>query len=275
MKAISAAGRANLLTYIVLVGGIAIVLLPIFYMIVVALTPRDLLFQSIIPERVTYQNILTVLSRPDITLPFRNSFGISTLTAFLTLLLAAPAGYGLSRYRVGASGVVIVLLLFSQVIPMEILVLSYFPFLKAAALMDTWTALILLDTTLTLPFCTLILKSMFDGIPQDIEQAARIDGCSSLQCFLKVTLPLSWGGLLAAFVFAFLMAWQDFLYGLTFTATLAARPVTVALNLLIGHYVVSWEELMAASFMAALPLLVIFALFQGHFIRGMIAGGVK
>ena len=158
---------------------------------------------------------------------------------------------------------------------MEILVLSYFPFLKTAQLMDTWIAMTLLDTTLTLPFCTMILKSMFDGIPKDIENQAKIDGCTSLQCFWKITLPLSWGGLLAAFVFAFLMSWQEFLYGLTFTSSLAARPVTVALNLLIGHYVVSWEELMAASFMAALPLLIIFAIFQGHFIKGMIAGGVK
>lgn len=267
--------RANYHTYIMLSILLGVMLLPIAYMIVIAITPQDILFKQIIPERVTYQNLLKVFSTEELVLPFKNSVGISTFTAIFTILLAAPTAYGMSRYRVGLSGTLVVLLLFTQVIPVEILVLSYFPFLKSVGLIDSWVGLIFLDTTLTVPFCTLILKSMFDGVPEDIEQAARIDGCSSLECFFRITLPLSWGGILAAFIFAFLMAWQEFLYGLTFTATLAARPITVALNLLIGHYTISWEMLMAASFLSAFPLLVVFALFQGVFIRGMVAGGVK
>ena len=261
--------------YALLIALIAIMLIPVAYMVIIAVTPKELLFDAIIPERITLQNLLNALSTPELVLPFRNSVGISLLTALFTLLLSAPAAYGLSRYKVGLSGTLIVLLLFSQVIPVEILVLTYFPFMRSAGLIDTWIGLIFLDTTLTVPFCTLILKSMFDGVPIDIEQAARIDGCNSFECFWRITLPLSWGGLLAAFIFAFLMAWQEFLYGLTFTASLDARPITVALNLLIGHYTISWEELMATSFMSALPLLVVFAIFQGVFIRGMVAGGVK
>ncbi len=267
--------RGNYHTYIMLGLLLGVMLLPIAYMIIIAITPADLLFKQIIPERVTFQNLLKVFSTEELVLPFRNSVGISALTAFFTITLAAPAAYGMSRYRVGLSGTLIVLLLFTQVIPVEILVLSYFPFLKSSGLIDTWTGLIFLDTTLTVPFCTLILKSMFDGVPEDIEQAARIDGCTSVECFFRITLPLSWGGILAAFIFAFLMAWQEFLYGLTFTASLEARPITVALNLLIGHYTISWEVLMAASFLSAFPLLVVFALFQGVFIKGMVAGGVK
>jgi multiple sugar transport system permease protein len=267
--------RRNYLSYVMLALLLGVMLLPIAYMIVIAITPTELLFKQILPDRLTYQNLLKVFSTNELVLPFRNSVGISTFTAVFTILLAAPAAYGMSRFRVGLSGTLIVLLLFTQVIPFEILVLSYFPFLRSAGLIDTWAALIFLDTTLTVPFCTLILKSMFEGVPEDIEQAARIDGCSSLECFLRITLPLSWGGILAAFIFAFLMAWQEFLYGLTFTASLTARPITVALNLLIGHYTISWEMLMAASFLSAFPLLVVFALFQGVFIRGMVAGGVK
>jgi multiple sugar transport system permease protein len=267
--------RANYHTYIMLGILLGVMMLPIAYMIVIAITPQDLLFKQIIPVRTTYQNLLKVFSTEELVLPFRNSVGISTFTAVFTILLAAPAAYGMSRYRVGLSGTMIVLLLFTQVIPVEILVLSYFPFLRSVGLIDTWAGLVFLDTTLTVPFCTLILKSMFDGVPEDIEQAARIDGCNSLECFFRITLPLSWGGILAAFIFAFLMAWQEFLYGLTFSASLAARPITVALNLLIGHYTISWEVLMAASFLSAFPLLVVFGLFQGVFIRGMVAGGVK
>ena len=267
--------RREILTYIVLSVTIIIVLAPVFYMVTVALTPHDLLFDRIIPERVTFKNLLEVFSTDKIVLPYRNSFVISTLTALITLFLASIAAYGLSRFKFKMAGVFIVMILFTQIIPMEILVLSYFPFLKTAGLMDTWVALILLDTTLTLPFCILILKTIFDGIPREIEDAAKVDGCSSFKTFIRITLPMSWGGMLAAGIFAFLMAWQEFVYGLTFTASLQARPITVALNLLIGHYVVSWEELMATSFFTALPLLVVFAVFQGVFIRGMIAGGVK
>ena len=267
--------RREILTYIALSIGIIIVLAPVFYMVMVALTPHDLLFDRIIPERVSFKNLLEVFSTDKIVLPYRNSFIISSLTALITLFLASIAAYGLSRFKFKMSGMFIVMILFTQIIPMEILVLSYFPFLKTAGLMDTWLALVLVDTTLTLPFCILILKSIFDSIPKEIEDAAKVDGCSSFKTFTRITLPLSWGGMLAAGIFAFLMAWQEFVYGLTFTASLDARPITVALNLLIGHYVVSWEELMATSFLTALPLLVVFAIFQGVFVRGMIAGGVK
>ena len=267
--------RGNIHIYIMLGLLLGIMLSPIAYMIVIAITPSQLLFKQIVPDHVTFQNMLRVFSTEELVLPFKNSVAISGLTAFFTIVLAAPAAYGMSRYRVGLSGTLIVLLLFTQVIPVEILVLSYFPFLRSIGLIDTWIGLVFLDTTLTVPFCTLILKSMFDGVPEDIEQAAKIDGCTSLECFFRITLPLSWGGILAAFIFAFLMAWQEFLYGLTFSASLAARPITVALNLLIGHYTISWEVLMAASFLSAFPLLVVFALFQGIFIKGMVAGGVK
>jgi multiple sugar transport system permease protein len=248
--------RSEILTYIALSIGILIVLAPVFYMIMVALTPHDLLFDRIIPERISFKNLLEVFSTDDIVLPYRNSFVISSLTALITLLLASIAAYGFSRFKFRLSGMFIVMILFTQIIPMEILVLSYFPFLKTAGLMDTWVGLILVDTTLTLPFCILILKTMFDGIPKEIEEAAKIDGCSSFKTFITITIPLSWGGLLAAGIFAFLMAWQEFVYGLTFTASLQARPITVALNLLVGHYIVS-------------------SVFQGVFVRGLIAGGVK
>ena len=265
--------RREILTYIALSIGIVIVLAPIFYMVMAALTPHDLLFDRIIPERFSFKNLLEVFSTDKIVLPYRNSFIISSLTALITLFLASIAAYGLSRFKFKMSGTFIVMILFTQIIPMEILVLSYFPFLKTAGLMDTWVALILVDTTLT--FCILILNSIFDSIPKEIEDAAKVDGCSSFKTFTRITVPLSWGGMLAAGIFAFLMAWQEFVYGLTFTASLEARPITVARNLLIGHYVVSWEELMATSFLTALPLLVVFAIFQGVFVRGMIAGGVK
>lgn len=267
--------RSELLTYILLVIGISIVLIPVAYMILIALTPHDLLFDRIVPKRITLQNFVQVLSTRDIMLPYRNSWIISSATALLTLLLASLAGYGFSRFKFRMSGILIIIILFTQMIPMEILVLSYFPFLKQVNLMDTWLALILLDSTLTLPFCILILKSIFDGIPREIEDAAKVDGCSARRCFIKIILPLSWGGLLAAGILSFLMAWQEFLYGLTFTMSLKARPITVALSLLRGHYIVSWEELMATSFLTALPLLIIFAIFQGVFVRGLIAGGVK
>ena len=185
------------------------------------------------------------------------------------------AAYGFSRFKFTLSTTLIILILFTQMIPMEILILSYFPFLKYAKLLDTRAALIIVNITLTLPFSILILKSIFDAIPREIEDAAKIDGASSFRCFIKIILPLSWGGLLSVGIFSFIVSWQEFLYGLTFSVSLKARPITVALNHLIGHYIVSWEDLMATSFITALPLLIIFAFFQGIFIRGLIAGGVK
>jgi multiple sugar transport system permease protein len=269
-------GKGNFFTYILLTIGIFFVLIPVAYMILIALTPHGLLFvESIIPARLTLQNFVEVLRSEYMMSCYRNSWIISSLTTLITLILASLAGYGFSRFKFKLCGALITIILLTQMLPMEVLALSYFNIIKWANLYNTWIVLVFLNTTISLPFSILMMKSIFDRIPRAIEDAARIDGCSTFSSFTRIVLPLSWAGLSAAATFAFLMSWAEYLYALTFTSTPKAKPVTVAIADLIGHYITTWEKMMALAVLTAMPILILFGVFQGVFIRGLTAGAIK
>ena len=267
--------KSSVFEYSVLIVGIIAVLLPIVYMLVIALTPHKDLFVRFLPRKLTLQNFVSVLKNIEIMRIFANTWIIGVATAVLTVILSALAGYGLSRFRSGTQNLFIVTILITQMLPIEILVLSYFRVLQDLNLYNTLTGLVLLDSTLAIPFCTLMLKSIFDRIPKEIEDAAQIDGCSRTSLLLRIVFPICKPGLFAAGIFSFLMSWSEYLYALTFTSDYRARPITVEIARLVGHYVTSWEKMMALAFLGSLPILLLFAFTQDIFLRGMVLGAVK
>lgn len=267
--------KSNFIIHVFLLMGIFIVLCPVIYMLVVAFGSTGSVFVSFIPSRPTLKNFVSVLSDVEIASTYRNSWIISPFTALLTVILASLGGYGLSRFRFKLRAGFILLLLLTQVFPLVLLATSYFHIIIRLGLYNTRMALILLNTTFTVPFCTLLLKSIFDGIPKGIEDAAMIDGCSRVGCFLKIVLPLSWAGVCATAIFAFIQSWSEYLFALTFTTDYNTMPITVEINKLLGHYIVSWGKIMALATLAMIPILVMFTLFQKVLMKGLTAGAVK
>jgi len=206
---------------------------------------------------------------------YRNSWAIASSTALVTLVFASLGAYGLSRYKFTGRTGFILLALVTQMFPMEILAISYFPIIRGLGFYNKWRGVVLLHTTITVPFCTLMLKSVFDSIPKDIEDAAKIDGCSTLNSLMRIVLPLSLPGITAVGIFAFLQSWIEYLYAFIFTTDSNAMPITTQLVRLMGHYYVSWETIMALSFLAVIPILILFTIFQRFIIRGLTAGAVK
>jgi len=267
--------KSTFTDYVILIIIIIIVLFPVAYMLLIALTPHEDLFVTLLPLRLTVHNFIDVLSDKVLVRVFINSCVISLSTALLSLVLASLAGYGLSRFRFKGKIFVILFVLLTQMLPMELLAISYFRIIERIGLYNTRIVLVLLDATLSVPFCTLMLKSIIDSIPKEIEEAALIDGCSKIHTFFRIVIPLSWAGLLAAAFFAFLNAWIEYLYGLTFTSDYRAMPMTVKLATLIGHYIISWEKMMAMSFLFSIPILLLFGFTQHIFIKGLTTGAVK
>ena len=267
--------RKNLVAQIILIIIILIILTPVFYMVLVSLTPHEELFKQLIPHRLTFKNFIRVLTDINQMRYYLNTWIIGLSTATLTLILASLAGYGLSRFSFKSKSVFILFLLITQMLPLELLIVSYFLIIKNLGLYNTYTALILVDTTLTLPFVTLMLKSVFDSVPKEIEESAMIDGCSTISVLMRIVIPISKSGLFAGFVFSFLVAYGEFLFALTITKDVSAMPMTVQMMRLLGRYFVRWEIIIPLALIFSLPVFIIFASVQNSFIRGLTSGSLK
>jgi len=267
--------RKNLLVQLVLVIIILLLLMPVIYMILVSLTPHEELFKQIIPTRLTFENFIRVLTDINQMRHYLNTWIIALSTATLTLILASFAGYGLSRFNFKSKNTFIIFMLVTQMLPLELLIISYFLIIKRLGLYNTHLALILVDTTLTLPFVTLMLKTVFDNVPKEIEDSAMVDGCSPVSSFIRIVIPISRSGLFAAFVFSFLVAYGEFLFGLTLTKDVSAMPMTVQMMRLLGRYFVRWEIMIPLALVFSLPIFIIFAIVQESFIRGLTSGSLK
>jgi multiple sugar transport system permease protein len=206
-----------------------------------------------------------------------NTLIISACTVVITLILAVPAAYALARLRFHNAenfGIGIFLpylvppaLLF---LPLTIILSRYTPFI------DTKWALVLVYPTFTTPFCVWLLMGFFKTIPVEVEEAARVDGCSRMQAILRVVLPLSVPGLLTVAIFAFTLGMQEFIYALTFVSSSLEKPVTIGITTeLIRGDTYFWGELMAGALLAGIPVAILYTFFLDHFVEGISQGAIK
>lgn len=255
-------------------------LFPVYWMVATSLKSFGDIFDvppglvPLPPTVVPY--VQAVFSDPFVLRSILNSVVISVSTLALTLVLATPAAYALARRRLRFTVVFVFILLLAQMVPTIIIAGPLFVIFSQIGLVNSYLALILADTTIiTLPFAIIILRPFFLSVPQDLEDAAMIDGCTRLGAMWRVVLPLVSPGLITAGAIAFLMAWGEFVFGLTLTTSEQLQPVTVALNEIQGQYSTRWNNLMAVSTAVALPIVIIFVSLQKYIVGGLTAGATK
>jgi len=151
----------------------------------------------------------------------------------------------------------------------------YFRILTLLGLYNTRLGLVIAFTTIALPFCAWMTKGYFDTIPREIDQAAKVDGCSPLRTFRSIVAPLAVPGMVSTLLFGFLLAWQDLLWSLVLTATEAKRTITIGLSFFVGQFQVDWPMLMAATLLASAPSVLAYVFLQRHLVEGLTAGAVK
>ncbi|MPZ70197.1 MAG: ABC transporter permease subunit [Actinobacteria bacterium] len=254
-------------------------LFPVYWMAATSLKTRgDVLAvpPDIVPTPPVIGSYLqAVINDPSLHRAILNSVVISTGTVISTVLLACPAAYALARLRLRITAAVVLILLISQLLPTISLAVPLFVIFSGIGLIDTYPALILVNTIFTLPFAIIVLRPFFLSVPKQLEDAAKVDGCTQFRAFYRVVLPLIVPGLVTVGAIAFLMAWGEFVFGLTLTTSERMQPVTVALNRFIGQYGTRWNDLMAVSTTIALPIVVIFASMQRYIVSGLTAGATK
>jgi multiple sugar transport system permease protein len=230
---------------------------------------------SIWPEEPTLDGYVQILRYGDFPIYFMNSFIVAFGSAALSTALGALGGYGLSRFKFRGRAIILATVLFSQVLPGILLVGPYFEMLSRVGLYNSYLGLILAFTSLTLPFSLWMLKGYTDTIPRDLDDAAMVDGCTSLGAFRRVVLPLVAPGIVATLVFAFLLAWGDLLWALVLTSGDDMATLTLGLSRLVTQFRTVWPQLMAGSVVAAVPSIVLYVWLQRYLVEGISGGAVK
>ncbi|MFI0724204.1 carbohydrate ABC transporter permease [Streptomyces sp. NPDC021224] len=203
------------------------------------------------------------------------SLGVSLGTVAVTLLIAAPAAYGMATLRSPGRRALLFALLVAQMIPGIVMANALYVAADHLRLIDSPVALVLADSTLCVPFATLILHSFLRGVPDELSEAAALDGASRLRTFVSVVLPVARNAVITAGLFSFLFAWADFLFAVTLTTRDDRAPVTVGIYRFIGANLTDWNSVMATGVVASLPAAVLLVVAQKYVAAGIGSGGLK
>ncbi|MFY9305206.1 MAG: carbohydrate ABC transporter permease [Rhodoluna sp.] len=253
-------------------------LVPYLRMLTTSLTPDQELYSipaEYFPSRLEFSNFITVWDSAPIADYIVNTLIIAGAATILVLLVAVPAAYYLARFRFRGRGLVLLLVLATQMFAPTSMVIGIYREFVSLGLVNTYLALILVNAAFNLAFSVWILSGFFSGIPAEVEEAAMLDGCSRWQVMRRVTLPLSLPGLLTAIIFTFIAAWNEFVVALTLTSTPDVRPLTVGLTGFVGLYEVQWHYVFAVSLIAIIPVVILFISIEKWLVSGLTAGSIK
>jgi multiple sugar transport system permease protein len=267
--------------WILLAIGITIAafyLFPVYWMYVSSFKASSELNASpptLLPQAPSLAAYVWIFTRENIARYLGNSLFQSASVTLLTLLLATGAAYALSRVRSLWMDAVLVGIMLSQVLPPALLVTPMFVIFRQIDLINTQTAVILATTTKTLPFAVIMLRTTFAQIPVELEEAARVDGCSRLKAFFSVTLPLARIGYIVVGTLVFLLAYGEFVYPVSLVNKNELQPATVGLYGFVGADYSDWSNAMAFASIFVTPVIVIFMLLQRRIVSGLTAGALK
>ncbi|MCB9967369.1 MAG: carbohydrate ABC transporter permease [Geminicoccaceae bacterium] len=267
----------NAMSYGLLILAIVIVSLPILWMLTVSVRPNLEVMRippSWIPAHFTLASYGKILTNPRYIVVFLNTIFISLFVTFLSLFLGALAAYALARFNFMGQRVVLMFLIITQMFPLILLCIPYFRVFVMLGLYDTRTSLIIVYLTFTLPFCILMLRSYFMNISPAMEEAAMVDGCTRMGAIFRILVPVSYPAFIGAGLYAFLLAWNEFLFAMVLVEAWENRVLTMAIYSLMAEFVTDWSGMMAFSMLASLPLVVAFILLQKFMVQGMTAGAL-
>jgi len=228
-----------------------------------------------LPHTPTLANYARAFSDQPLALFLFNSVVVAVLSTAATLFISVLAAYALARLQIRFRDVILSAIIAVSTFPLVTLLVPLFETMRALGLLNTYTALVLPYIVLSLPVCTLVLVSFFEGIPRDLENAAMVDGCTRVGALFKVVVPLAAPGVFTAGILAFVNAWDEFLLALSFNSTPTMRTLPVGITLYQGEFAFPWPVISAALIVAIVPLAVLIVLFQERVVSGLTAGGMK
>lgn len=278
MKKIKKHHQVGVFSYGILVFCSLIVLYPLAWMVLTSLKTLEETFvipPVWLPEHPSLKTYGDIFVKYPIAAYFRNSVIVVAVTTVVSVVVSCMAGYAASRSRSRIKKPFMTFLLVLQMFPAVMLLVPYYKMLTAYRLVDTLPGLILPNIAFTMPFCTWMMMGYFNTIPSELEQAAQIDGCNRYQSFIRVICPLTMPGVAATAIYSFIQVWNEYMFSQTLMKTETAKTLTVGIAQMVGEYRTLWNDMMAASVLTSLPLIIVFLFFQKQFIATLTSGAVK
>lgn len=258
---------------------VLVVAFPLVWMGLTSVKPQFELFRNpptFLPETITFEHYRRLLVETPFLTYMRNSLILGFATTAVVIVVATLGAHSLVRFRYPGRERLAQMVLFTYLLPSVVLVLPLYLMMVKLGVANSLFSLVIAYTTFALPYALWLLRSFMQGIPDDLEAAALIDGASRMEAFIDVILPQALPGIISTALFTFILSWNEYLFALVLVNTDAARPLTTGvMNMLVSAFNIEWSLLMAAAVMMSAPLIVIFAFLQKYLTRGFGAGGVK
>lgn len=280
--------RTKIVHWIWNLAALVIILVPILSIVIGALQTEDSLLlnpHNPLPEAVTLENFIVLIRGEesihfphqvkDFPLAFRNSVIVSSATAFLALLFGAFSAYSLVRLRFRGNEAYSVVMLATRLVPVIVLVIPLFLTLRALGFLNTLHGLIVTETGFLLPYVVWILKAYFESLPEELEDAARVDGCTRLGTLFRIILPLSTPGLAACFVITFLLSWNEFLIPVTLGSRREVQTLPVLMSSFVSDFRLEYTIINATALLALTPTVILALALRRYVVAGLTAGATK
>ncbi len=251
---------------------------PVLQVVTISLRPGDQLYSTelrLIPDNWTLDAYRIMLTEKPFLLWMRNSVIVALGTALIGVILASLGGFALSRYRFRGHGAALQGILMTQMFPATMLLLPLYLLMRKLHLVDTLGGVMIAYVATALPFCIWTMKGYYDTIPVALNEAALIDGCSPLQAFVKVTLPLSAPALVITALFSFMTGWSEFMVARVMLASKDLMTLPLGLESLFTTYQTEWANYAAGSLLVSLPVVVLFLVLNRFLVSGLTLGSVK
>ncbi|MER8397441.1 carbohydrate ABC transporter permease [Mesorhizobium sp. M1348] len=264
--------------YLLVAVIVVVAVFPFYYAIITSLKSGTALFQiDYWPTTITFSNYRTVFTEGTFLRNLVNSLFISSAVVVISLFLGVTAAYALARIRFRGRSALLLIILSVSMFPQLAVLAGLFELIRTFGLYNSPFALILSYMIFTLPFTVWVLTAFVRDLPIELEEAAILDGATPWIIISRVFLPLMWPALATTGLLAFIGAWNEFLFALTFTSSNEQRTVPVAIALLSGNsqFEIPWGNIMAASVIVTVPLVILVLIFQRKIVSGLTAGGVK
>lgn len=273
--------RSNLLFGVVLTPFVIFAFFPVYWMFLTAFKQVNDLYNLdnnpvLFHLAPTLDQITYLLQKTPYVTWFINTLEVGGLVVLITLLICVPAAYVLARTTFPGSTSLGIGIFLTYLVPPSLLFLPLSQLVVGLGLINTKWALVLVYPTFTIPFCTWLLMGFFKGVPREITEAARVDGCSRLGAMFRIVLPVSVPGMLTIVIFAFTLVMQEYVYGLTFVSSSDEKLVTLGVvSDLVRGDVFFWGSLMAGALIIAVPVAIVYNIFLDTFVKGITGGAVK
>ena len=264
--------------YIFLIIMLFLLLAPIIFTGLTSFKTRQETFQfppTYWPQKWTVGAYEEVLFRSPLPRHLLNSLIVAFGTTLVVILGSTVTAWGLSQFRFRGSALVMFILIATRIIPPISLLVPFYIIMSNLRLINTFTALIILNTFLAYPLAVWMIKSFFDSFPRELLDCATVDGCTRTGAFIRIVIPIAAIGIAAVGIITFLWTWNEFLFAMIFSNTRAVQPVTVGAHYFVGDELVQWDSIAATAMFTAVPGMIFFSIAQRQIVKGLVAGAVK